>query len=179
MKRMIKRVFVLANTIVLLALVGCGGGEDQQVKYLERAKQHFADENYEKAKVDARNVLQINPKNIEARVVLADIDFQDGNIRQAFGGYTGALQEQPENVLANLGLAKIQTAVRDFDKAIEHCDVVLEKEPQNADALGYKALALVGLEKSEEGYALAKQALQIDSGNAAALGVTTECSCIA
>lgn len=169
-----KRVFVLLNAVLLFGLVGCGGGEDQQVKYLERAKQHLANENYEKAKVDARNVLQINPKNIEARVVLADIHFQDGELRPAFGGYSAAIQEQPDNVQANLGLAKIQTAVRDFDKAIEHCDVVLEKNPQNADALGYKALALVGLEKSEEGYALAKQALEIDAGNTAALGVTTQ-----
>lgn len=164
----------LALVLVLFSVVACSGGADQQSKYLERAEKHFASENYEKAKVDARNVLQINPKNLAARVILADIDFQDGNIRKAFGGYSATVEEQSDNVAARIGLAKIHVAVKGFDKAVEHADIALAAEPNNADAMGFKALALMGLEKSEDAYALATDTLAVDAGNTASLGVVTQ-----
>ena len=78
-------------------LASCGGGEDQQAKYLERAQAHFEEKNYDKAGVDARNVLQINPKNIAAKTILADISLENGDLRVAFGSYTGILEDDPSN----------------------------------------------------------------------------------
>lgn len=169
------RSYLIAiGLISALLLSGCGEGEDRQASYLKRAQEHLAAENYDKASVDARNVLQINPKNLEARLVLADIAFNQGELRKAFGAYSAVVGEQPENVPALSGLSKIYVAVRDYEKALDHADRALILEPQNADVMGFKALALMGQGSSEEAYMLAQKALESDAGNPAALGVVTQ-----
>ena len=60
----------LRSTVLFLfvttTLIACSGGEDRQAKYLERAKNYLELENYDKARIEAKNVLQINPKNADA-----------------------------------------------------------------------------------------------------------------
>ena len=170
----LKKLFFVVGLLSIGTLDGCGEGEDRQASYLERAKEHYAAENYEKANVDARNVLQINPKNLDARVLLADIAFSEGNIRKAFGTYSAVLDEDSANLASMMGLAKIHTAVRDFEKGLEYADRVIAIEPKNSDAIAYKALAFMGLEKSEEAFVLAQSALDIDPSSAAALGVASQ-----
>lgn len=160
-------VVILFATI----LVGCGEGGDRQAKYLERAEKYFAEENYDKAKVDARNVLQINPKNVAARLVLGDISYVDGDIRKAYGMYQSVVDEGVDNVNAHAGLAKVYTAVKAFDKAVEYADKVLAVEPSNSEIMGFKAVSLIGQEQLEEAEALATEALVIDPGNTPSLGV--------
>ena len=68
-------------------LAGCGDAEEQKAKYLERGKTYFAEENFEKARVEFKNVLQIDPKDVEARYMLARIQEQKQNFRAAFKNY--------------------------------------------------------------------------------------------
>lgn len=89
---------------VLSLIVACGDGEDRQQKYLERAQQFLADENFDKARIDARNVLQINPKNSEARIILGEIGFQEGDIRKAYSMYQSVIDEDPTSVGAYEGI---------------------------------------------------------------------------
>lgn len=164
----------LLSLAVIGILVGCGGGEDRQASYLQKAQEHFAEENFEKAKVDARNVLQINPKNLEARLILADISFKDGDIRKAYGGYQGVLTEDENNIDAHAGLAKIFLAVRDFDQALSSADKVLAVDPQNDDALGLKAMSLAGLNELGRAVEVAESALSSNPANVGALGVISQ-----
>ena len=169
-----KMPLITCGLLTTVLIVGCGEGEDRQASYLSRAQEHLASENYDKASVDARNVLQINPKNLEARVILADIALNEGNLRQAYASYSAVVEEAADNVAALSGLARIYLAVRDFQQALDHADRVLVIEPENPEVMGYKALALMGLENNEEAYELAHASLVIDPGNTAALGVITQ-----
>ncbi len=164
-------VTVLVSTLFLAA---CGDGADRQEKYLERAQRYFAEENFDKARIDAQNVLQINPKNVEARQILGDISFQNGDIRKAYGMYLSILEESPDHVGANTALAKTYIAVRSYEQALEHVNTVLAVEPENAKVLGYKALTLAGLEMIPEAEEIAEQALALDPGVTEAIGVTVQ-----
>jgi tetratricopeptide (TPR) repeat protein len=166
--------YLLMAAVLSTLVAGCGEGEDRQAKYLERAQNYFAEENYDKARIDARNVLQINPKNAEARLVLANISFEGGDIRKAYGGYQSVLDEAPENIDAHIGLTKLFVAVRGFDQALTHADTVLEAQPDNTEVMGFKAVALVGAERAEEAQTIARQTLAKDASNAAALGVMSQ-----
>ena len=47
-------------------LVACGG-EERQGEYLARAQEYYNQDNLDKAKIEAKNVLQINPNNAAGR----------------------------------------------------------------------------------------------------------------
>ena len=168
----LKTIFLIL--FFAISLVACSGGEDRQSKYLERAKVYLDEENYDKARIEAKNVLQINPKNAAARQVLGEINYIDGNIRKAYGNFLSVLDLEPENIDANLAMAKIYIGVRDYPKGLAHCDTALAAEPNNEQAMNYKALLLSATDNSEEAESLARQALAIDPGLTEALGVIVQ-----
>ncbi|MBQ77373.1 MAG: hypothetical protein CL692_02205 [Cellvibrionales bacterium] len=159
---------------VTVSLIACSGGENRQAKYLERAKNYLEQENYDKARIEAKNVLQINPKNAAARQVLGEINFVDGDIRKAYGNFLSVLDLEPENIEANIAMARIYIGVRDYLKGLEHCDTVLAVEPENAEAMNFKALLLTANGDEEQGQIMAEQALAIDPGLTEALGVVVQ-----
>ena len=63
-----RKAIALAIGIAIGAttLVGCSGKEERQAKYLERAQQYFDKGDFDKARIETKNVLQINSNNKEA-----------------------------------------------------------------------------------------------------------------
>lgn len=165
---------LLSALMVVVVVAACGEGEDRQDKYLDRAKVYFAEEKFEKAKIEARNVLQINPKNADARLLLGEMSFKEGDLRKAYGMFLSVLDAEPDNVDANTSLAKVYIAVKDYDKTIEHTNKVLAIEPSNAQVMGFKALALVGQGNVADAEALAESTLAIDAGVTEAVGVLVQ-----
>ncbi len=64
-----------------MALLSCGGAEERKAKYLERAKSYLAEKNYDKARVELKNVLQIDPKYAEAYFLMGQVDEQKQDMR--------------------------------------------------------------------------------------------------
>ena len=60
LSKTISKVVVLF--FVALIISGCGGAEQRKAKYLERGKDYLEQQNYDKAIVEFKNVLQIDPK---------------------------------------------------------------------------------------------------------------------
>ena len=160
---------------LLVGLVSaCGDGENRQEKYLERAQAYFDDDKLEKARIEARNVLQINPKNTAARQLLGEINYSNGNIRKAYGMFLSVLDEEPDNTAAHTSMAKIYIAVKDYEKTIEHCNSVLAIDEKDSLVLGYKALALAGQGNIPQAEEVAAVALEINPGTTEAIGVMVQ-----
>ena len=93
------RVFRSAVVMALVAvLVACGGAEERKAKYLERGKAYFAEDNYDKAEIEFKNVLQIDPKTAEPYYYLGKIAESDQEWARAFGMYSKAV-ELDENLI--------------------------------------------------------------------------------
>lgn len=167
-------VHILSALMLVGLLAACSSGEDRQEKYLERAKAYYDEGDIDKARIEARNVLQINPKNVAARQLLGEISYDDGDIRKAYGMFLSVLDESPDNIDAHTAMAEIYIAVKDYAKTIEHANSVLAIDSKNALVLGYKALALAGQGEVVKAEEVAAEALLIDPGSTEAIGVMVQ-----
>ncbi|MDH5644427.1 MAG: hypothetical protein OEZ01_00375, partial [Candidatus Heimdallarchaeota archaeon] len=108
--------------LIVAVLSGCGGAETRKAKYLEKAKEYIEQENYKKAAIELRNVLQIDPKHSEAYYLIGAIEEKDQNWAKAYGNYAKALDLDPSYAEARLKLGYFSLMSNDNEKAKEHVD---------------------------------------------------------
>ena len=152
--------FMAAVLLVVFILAGCGGAEERKAKYLERGKVYFEEENYDKARVEFKNVIQIDPKSAGPYFYLGRIAEKEQEWRKAFGNYSKAVDLDPEYVDARVHLGRFYVLTGEVDQADEQADEVLSKEPSNADALALKATVLMRQEKENESVEILQQVLE-------------------
>ena len=91
---MLTRLLAFPAALLMLAnlLTSCGGAEERKASYLERGGKYFAEHNYDKAKVEFKNVLQIDPKTAKPYFYLGQIEEGRQNWREAFAYYQMAVE---------------------------------------------------------------------------------------
>ena len=121
-------------------LVSCGGAEERKSVYLEKAKQSLEVGDLDKARIELKNVLQIDPKDARAYFQLGDIYDLKKEYRKAFGNYLKAVELAPDNLEyhARIGTYHLMLA-GDIDMAIEKRDLILSKDGANVSGLLLKA----------------------------------------
>lgn len=131
-------IFILAFFSV--ALVACGGAEERKAVYLEKAKVSMAAGDLNKARIELKNVLQIDPKDANAYYQLGNVYEQQKKYRKAFTNYLKSSELDPDLLenQARLGRFYLLLA-NDLDKAQEKIDFILLKEPDNIEGLLLKA----------------------------------------
>jgi len=134
-----KKVLALSLGVSFLALAGCDGAEDREAKYFNKAQVYFDEGNYEKMQVELKNVLQINPKNVEARYLSALVAEKNQDWRKMFGTLAAVIEAKPDHYEAQLKLGKLFLFSKDIEKASEKVELVLAIQPANPDALALKA----------------------------------------
>jgi tetratricopeptide (TPR) repeat protein len=81
-----------------------------------------------------QNILEADPKDVDARVRHADALANGGHAREAAAEFEAALKGDPENVIAMVGLAMVHRELKELDQAEELLQKALAKEPDNAPA---------------------------------------------
>lgn len=166
----IKNLLSAALIVSTAALTGCGG-EERQAEYLARAQSFYQEGNLDKARVEVKNVLQINPNNADARYYLGLISEADKDYRGAFQNYNAAIENDPQHVSALNKVTEFYMASKDIDNALEKANVVLAIDSKNADALANLAIIYATQEKPDEAKLKAQEALSIDPGHVQATSV--------
>ncbi len=130
----------LITTIIMIALVGCGGAEERKSVYLEKARLSLDAGDLDKARIELKNVLQIDPKEAQAYFQLGDIYNLKKEYRKAYGNYSKAVELDPDNLEyhAKIGTYHLILA-GDIDAAIEKKDLILGKDVTNVNGLLLKA----------------------------------------
>lgn len=162
--------FLLGSLSLIAALAGCGGAEDRAADYLERAQQFMAEENYVKAKVEAKNALQIDRNLVDAWLVLAESQEKEGDWSAAYGSYNKVLSLDENNLAATVRRGQILLAARKLPEAKEAADKALQLGPGDAGALLLKAGVLRAEGEVEEAKRIARQSLEVDPDNQQARG---------
>ena len=155
------RLLLCATCVAALALAGCGGAEARKARHLEKGQAFFAANNYEKARVEFRNALQIAPNDSEARYENGLVDERLGNPREAAQFYQGAIDVNDDNIQARVGLGRLYLFSGAPQKALDTINPSLLKHPEDAGLLTVRAAARVQLKDSEGALQDAQRAVQL------------------
>jgi predicted Zn-dependent protease len=120
--------------IACLALSACSSKADRIEAGLARGGDYVRDSNWDKASIEVRNVLQIDPKNVRAYLIAGQIDDGRSAIRGAYANYSKALELKPDLVEAKVGLARVYLLAGDLPSAENMVNQTLKAEPGNLRA---------------------------------------------
>jgi tetratricopeptide (TPR) repeat protein len=158
---LIKDVMKNLVIIFLLALaLGCSKTEDKIKNYLESGKSLFEQGNYGKAKIEFKNVLQLDNKQTAAYYHLALIDEKNKNWQGMYANLNQVVQLDPKNNDAQLKLARLNLLSGQLQNTLKQTEVVLANMPGNADALTLKGAVLVKQNNLDAAMVIAEQVLK-------------------
>ena len=147
--------------VTISTLIACGGAEERKAVYMEKAKSSIADGDFDKARIELKNVLQIDPKDAEAYYQLGRVFESLKNYQKAFANYSKAAELSPDHLANQARLGRIYLLlVNDVDKAQEKVDFILTKDPQNPEGLLLKAAILAKAGKADEAIDVANNVLR-------------------
>lgn len=141
---------LLITIITILVLVGCGGADERKAAYMEKAMSSMEKGDYEKARIELKNVLQIDPKHAKAYFVLGQVYEKTKEYRKAFANFSKAEEIDGTNLeyMAKLGMYYALSS--DLERAREKMDFILSKDAENLEGLILKIGILLKERKTEE-----------------------------
>ena len=156
-------IIVLTQLMLITLLGGCSSSEEQQANYLNRAQEQYDVNELKKARLELRNVFQINRYNPQARYLSALIYAQDANWREVSTNLALAIEYAPDFIDARIKMGGLlyRFGPGADDKTLEQADAVLALDPDNADA--YALRAVVFQRQGEEADAIHEAQLALDS----------------
>jgi tetratricopeptide (TPR) repeat protein len=161
----------IAGAAVALVIAGCGGARERYESHLQRGKQYLAQENLDKAGIEFRNALQIQPKDAPAFYYNGRVAEARQRPRQAVGFYLAALDADPKYDDARARLAKVYVLAGSPQRALDVISPGIERHPEDADLLAARAAARHQLEDNELAREDAEHAVRIAPDNENAVAV--------
>lgn len=135
-QKMLPRLAVLAGVLAvsMLFTLGCNP-EVKKANFLESAREYEAEGKLPEAVIQYRNVLRIDPDFTQARVDLAKLLMQQGDIIGSHGELKKAALSDPQNAEASLILGQLYLLAGKIEDSRTQVDAVLAFSPENAEAL--------------------------------------------
>ena len=154
---------------VLLALqpaAGCASKEERAGSHLDKAAAYLERHEWDKAVIELRNALQLAPGSDEAYYALGRAYLGQKKGREAFQAFRNAVDVNPDHTGAQLGLGRIFLLGNEVILAREKAELVLEKEPENVEALRLLSGAQVRERDVEAAVASLEKAAAVDPEDA-------------
>ena len=117
---------IFLAVLFLFIVAACEDSKVREAEYLDRAKRLIVAQDYTKARIELRNVLQINPKSAEALYNMAKIEKASLNIAAAISLYRRALLEDPNFIPAIDEIGQLYLAANQQSKTQEQIDKEIE-----------------------------------------------------
>jgi len=155
--------------VIALLLAGCGSPEKRAADYLVKAQEFYDAGDYVKARLEAQNAAQVEPKNAKARFLLAEIAEQQKEYQQMFGHLLVVVDADPGNVEARLKLGTLYFLGQAWDEAAKQAEELMKLAPNDSRVHLLQARVLVQKDDREGGMAEIANALRLDPDNVDAI----------
>ena len=129
----------LIALLLALSLMGCGDAGDRAAGYLEKAQALYDQGDYAAAQIQARNAVQIAPKNARAQFLLAQIAEQQREFRTMVQRLLMAVNADPKMVVARVKLGTLFFFGKAYEQAAEQAKAAAALEPDNLEVRVLKA----------------------------------------
>ena len=150
----------------LLLLVGCADRRTKSRRYYESGMRYFQGGKYSEAAIQFANAVQSNPESAEAHYQLAQCYLKQTAYSAAFTELLRALEIQPKMWTAQVDVGNLLIGARQFDKAKERADLVLENVPGSIDGHILMANVQAALEKPDLALQEMDKAIALDPNRA-------------
>ena len=152
-------------SLAAVALAACGGAQARKARHLEKGQTYLTAGNFEKARVEFQNALQIAPADPEARFQMGLVDEKLGKVREAANFYQGTLDVSRDHLGARTRLARLYVFSGAPDRALELIRPALEQHPDDSELLTVRAASRVQQKDLEAALVDAQRAVQLDPKN--------------
>ena len=133
--RLLTWIYCIMLLSIIIGLSGCSGDTTQrQAKHFTKAQQFFDQQQYEKARIETQNVLQLNDKHVEALYLLGLVSEKKKDWKKAYVSFSRVIEELPDHFDAQIKLGQIYLLSGEQDKAQEKVALVLETDSENINA---------------------------------------------
>jgi Tfp pilus assembly protein PilF len=132
--------------ISLFLISGCSSDKAKIENYLSEAQTYFDNAEYKKAVIQIKNTIKLDGNSIKAYELLAETQLKLRDGQEAFKAFLRLEQIDPENIKYKLQLATFYLLGKQKKEAEKRINHVLEKEPENIEAL-YLSAGLLANEK--------------------------------
>ncbi|KGK42886.1 hypothetical protein LH51_03930 [Nitrincola sp. A-D6] len=127
------------SLLVAAVVTGCADKEKSVQNYLESGREFLEQGDLGRSNVQLRNVLQIDPDNVQAYRYLADIAEQQQNWERLYSHLRRIERLQPDDLDNKIRMARLLLMVGEGSNAGEKADEVLAVDSERADAWLVKA----------------------------------------
>ena len=158
-------------TLIALALwpLACSNPAVEKQRHFERGNQYAAEKRDEFAVIEYANAVRIDPKFGEARLKLAETYERMQNARAAFAELIRAADALPDNRDVQLKATRLLLFGGRFEDAKARAAALLNKNPQDVDALLLLASAMTALKDPEGAIAEIDEAMKLLPNDSRAL----------
>lgn len=160
-----KRIFIMAGAailiciIILVAVFTSNRSVSVRVsKQLDLGQKYLLEGNYQEAILAFEKAIQIDPKNIEARIALADIYIETNELDKAEIRLKEALEIKEDETETVVKLAKVKHLQGDEDEVLQLLDGIIQNTADTDVYLLYAEI-LIGRGDIEQAATLLKEAL--------------------
>ncbi|MEO1688120.1 MAG: tetratricopeptide repeat protein, partial [Pseudomonadota bacterium] len=151
-----KRAGLLASAGLVVLLAACDSAEERAAQHLERGFALQQEGKPGKANLEFRNVIKLQPENIEARFAIATFQKRRNNIRGAVGQYRSILELDENHVPARREMAEIMLIANQLEEAQRHVDVAFGLAPDDLMVRAIKSSVEYKTQQSPESIEMAQ-----------------------
>jgi len=134
-----KVLWAISFSFLLAVFLGCANEVEKKAKHQERSKQYIAGEEFQKAVIELKNVIQLDPQDDAAHYELGEVYLKLGQGEDAFQSFSRAVSINPENLNAQLKAGQILLLANRTQEARDKAELVLKKSPDSIEGLSLLA----------------------------------------
>ena len=113
----LRYISVVLAFLVLVITVSCASKEEKKAKHSERAKQYIEKNEFRKAVIELKNVVQIDPNDDAAYFELGETHLKLKEVKEAFQAFSRAASVNPNNLGAQLKVGQMLLLGRQTEEA--------------------------------------------------------------